>query len=162
SNGAKVYSGGGGGISFRTSTGTGTPNVSLTSTIVAKNTHVALITPDLRSGPTGTAGNQPFLETNSLIWAQDGGNLAAGPANNKTGTVASPTDPMLAALANNGGATQTHALLAGSPAIDTGSNPASLTTDQRGGIFVRSNGVTDMGAFELQPTPPPTPFLGGS
>src|SRR5262249_56717111 len=60
------------------------------------------------------------------------------------------------ALADNGGPTQTHALLPGSPAIDTGSNPASLTTDQRGGIFVRSFGAApDMGAFEVQPTRPP-------
>ena len=53
----------------------------------------------------------------------------------------------LAALANNGGPTQTHALLAGSPAIDTGTciNP----TDQRG--IARPQGVTcDIGAYELE------------
>ena len=49
------------------------------------------------------------------------------------------SDPLLGPLQNNGGPTQTHALLAGSPAIDAG-NPdgcrdnlgALLTTDQRG------------------------------
>src|SRR5204862_2965606 len=50
----------------------------------------------------------------------------------------------LAALANNGGPTQTHALLPGSPAIDAGSNALAvdqngspLTTDQRGPGFSR-------------------------
>jgi CSLREA domain-containing protein len=65
------------------------------------------------------------------------------------------TDPKLGALQNNGGPTQTHALLSGSPAIDTG-NPggcrdefgALLTTDQRG--INRSAAGCDIGAFELQ------------
>ena len=60
-------------------------------------------------------------------------------------------DPMLAPLADNGGATLTHALLAGSPAIDTGNNAASLDTDQRGEGFVRVSGAAaDIGAFEAQ------------
>ncbi len=61
-------------------------------------------------------------------------------------------DPLLGPLANNGGATLTHALLAGSPAIDAGNctdpdgNPVLF--DQRG--FPRPQGVTcDMGAYEL-------------
>lgn len=60
-------------------------------------------------------------------------------------------NPMLGPLASNGGSTLTHALLAGSPAIDTGNNVAGLTTDQRGGTFVRVSGATaDIGAFEVQ------------
>jgi len=60
-------------------------------------------------------------------------------------------DPMLAPLANNGGLTMTHALLAGSPAIDTGSNERALETDQRGDGFARVVGATsDIGAFEVQ------------
>jgi aspartate kinase len=63
-------------------------------------------------------------------------------------------DPMLAPLADNGGPTQTHALLAGSPAIDTGSNIARLDTDQRGGSYVRVAGAApDIGAFEAQGAP---------
>ena len=63
-------------------------------------------------------------------------------------------DPMLGALADNGGPTQTHALLAGSPAIDAGSNTANLETDQRGGAYVRVSGVAaDIGAFEAQGAP---------
>jgi streptogramin lyase len=58
-------------------------------------------------------------------------------------------DPMLAPLAFNGGTTQTHALLAGSKAIDAGSNPLALTTDQRGAGFPRVVGAAaDMGAYE--------------
>ncbi|MBF2048181.1 MAG: DUF4347 domain-containing protein, partial [Elainella sp. C42_A2020_010] len=69
------------------------------------------------------------------------------------------TNPGLAALANNGGPTQTHALQAGSAAINRGSNPNGLTTDQRGPGFARViNGTIDIGAFESSflPNSPPT------
>ncbi|AYQ33261.1 choice-of-anchor Q domain-containing protein [Runella sp. SP2] len=66
--------------------------------------------------------------------------------------------PGLAALANNGGPTLTHALQASSPAINAGSNAlavdvtngnTTLTTDQRGSGFVRQFGSNvDIGAFE--------------
>jgi hypothetical protein len=63
-------------------------------------------------------------------------------------------DPMLGPLADNGGPTRTHALLAGSPAIDQGSNPGNLASDQRGATFLRIYGnSTDIGSFELQPLP---------
>ena len=55
-------------------------------------------------------------------------------------------NPLLGALANNGGLTQTHALQAGSPTIDTGS-PASPTIDQRGVARPVGAGF-DKGAFE--------------
>lgn len=68
----------------------------------------------------------------------------------------------LAALADNGGCTETMALLTGSPAIDAG--PATVPTfigndfDQRGTPYVRVyNGQSDIGAFEFQPDPEPTP-----
>lgn len=56
------------------------------------------------------------------------------------------TDPMLdpAGLQNNGGPTQTIALLLGSPAIDAG-DPNSSTRDQR---YYLRNGPPDKGAFE--------------
>ena len=68
---------------------------------------------------------------------------------------------MLGTLANNGGTTQTIALLVGSPAIDKGSNALAvdptlgqpLTTDQRGIGFSRVvNNTVDIGAFEFQTT----------
>lgn len=68
-------------------------------------------------------------------------------------------DPMLAPLADNGGPTPTHALLAGSLAINAGNNSfaidpgnqnAPLENDQRGTGFARVfGGVVDMGAFEF-------------
>jgi len=66
------------------------------------------------------------------------------------------TNVKLAPLSLNGGATRTHALLAGSPAINAGSNPAGQTTDQRGTIFARSaGGAVDIGAYENQGVAPP-------
>jgi hypothetical protein len=66
-------------------------------------------------------------------------------------------DPMLGPLQNNGGPTFTHALLVGSLAIDMG-NPNFIPPpnyDQRGPGFDRVvNSRIDIGAFEVQPTPP--------
>jgi hypothetical protein len=73
-------------------------------------------------------------------------------------------DPMLGPLSDNGGATYTHALLAGSPAIDTGSNSYCPAIDQRG-VFRPLDGnlsgtyECDIGAYEYDaggPTPTPT------
>jgi hypothetical protein len=77
---------------------------------------------------------------------------------NSTGDL-NNTDPMLGPLQNNGGPTQTQALLSGSPAIDAG-NPSGCTdgngnllkTDQRGRPRPdkEDTGGCDMGAFERQ------------
>ena len=57
------------------------------------------------------------------------------------------TNPLLGLLQNTGGPTSTHALLTGSPAIDTGTNTGCPATDQRG--FPRPVGFTcDIGAYE--------------
>jgi hypothetical protein len=57
--------------------------------------------------------------------------------------------PLLDALGFNGGPTRTQALLPGGPAINTGSNPLGLATDQRGAGFPRvSGGAADIGAYE--------------
>ena len=74
-------------------------------------------------------------------------------------------NPLLGPLANNGGPTRTHALSAGSPAVDAGSNPALLPFDERGTPFPRVYGAaTDIGAYEQQALPPavaatPVPML---
>jgi uncharacterized repeat protein (TIGR01451 family) len=82
---------------------------------------------------------------------------------NQVGTAGTPVDPLLGALADNGGPTFTHALTNLSPAIDTGNNAfaldqnsVALTTDQRGTGFPRfENSVVDIGAFEKTFVPPP-------
>jgi hypothetical protein len=63
------------------------------------------------------------------------------------------TDPQLAPLANNGGPTQTHALLTGSPALDTGSPDCPPPgTDQRGVSRPQpAAGGCDIGAYEAGP-----------
>src|SRR5262249_52510918 len=64
------------------------------------------------------------------------------------------SDFKLGPLSDNGGPTWTHALLTGSPAINAGSNPAGLTTDERGPGFARQSGAApDIGAFEVQAPP---------
>ena len=60
------------------------------------------------------------------------------------------TNPLLDVLALNGGPTPTMRLLPGSPALNVGSNPANLTTDQRGAARV-VGAAADMGAFESPP-----------
>jgi CSLREA domain-containing protein len=58
------------------------------------------------------------------------------------------TDPLVGPLSDNGGDTLTHALLNGSPAIDSGTCVLGIDTDQRG--FLRPYGDDcDIGAFEL-------------
>lgn len=62
-------------------------------------------------------------------------------------------NPLLGPLANNGGPTDTHALLAGSPALDAGNNSNCPPTDQRG--VTRPQGpACDIGAFELAQSTP--------
>ena len=56
-------------------------------------------------------------------------------------------------LKDNGGRTRTHALVAGSPALDAGDPTIASPPeyDQRGAGFARvSNGRIDIGAYELQ------------
>ena len=66
------------------------------------------------------------------------------------------TDPQLAPLADNGGLGKTHALAAGSPAIDAGDNATCPKTDQRGMPRWDGNGdntvTCDIGAYEYVPS----------
>ncbi|HET7095410.1 MAG TPA: choice-of-anchor Q domain-containing protein, partial [Thermomicrobiales bacterium] len=89
--------------------------------------------------------------------------IANGTNGNLVGSAASPIDPLLGALANNGGLTRTRAPQRGSLALDAGDNTlasaAGLITDQRDSGFTRfafsgvNSGVnvTDIGAVEAQP-----------
>jgi CSLREA domain-containing protein len=75
-----------------------------------------------------------------------------------TGDVTITEDPRLGPLQDNGGPTQTHALLASSPAVDAGSptgcrddQGAPLETDQRGLPRGLDGNPCDIGAYEVQP-----------
>ena len=89
------------------------------------------------------------------VSSDDGGGYLTGPGDQIN------TDPLLGPLHDNGGPTFTHALLPGSPAMNTGdpkfTPPPSY--DQRGPEFDRvMNGRIDIGSFEVQgPTPTATP-----
>jgi hypothetical protein len=75
--------------------------------------------------------------------------LSNGVNGNLVGSAAAPIDPLLGPLQDNGGPTKTHALLAGSPALNAG-DPAQLgVADQRG--VVRSGGV-NIGAYQASAT----------
>lgn len=119
----------------------------LRSTLLAGNTDNSGEAPDC--GGTGTLTSQGF----NLVGDNTGcGFLSAG--GDQVGTGDSPIDPLLGLLQDNGGPTQTHALLSGSPAIDGDSNRGCPSTDQRG--FLRpfdgdSDGtaICDIGAYEL-------------
>lgn len=71
------------------------------------------------------------------------------------GVVTVTACPLLGPLRDNGGPTQTHALLSHSPAIDQGTNSQHLMYDQRGSPYKRADGVSinfaDIGAYEVQP-----------
>ncbi len=122
--------------------------VTLANTIVAGN---------FRGGdPSKTAdditGAMAANSSFNLIGTGGSGGLTNGTNNNQVGVA----NPGLGTLANNGGPTQTHALLPGSPAINAGSNALAIdqnfnavTTDQRGVGFSRIvNATVDIGAFE--------------
>ena len=70
-------------------------------------------------------------------------------------------DPLLGPLADNGGPTLTHALLAGSPALDAGDPSiefAPVEFDQRGDGYARVSGqFVDIGAYEAQGVPTRVP-----
>lgn len=148
-NSADVF--GGGIAAVPIGIGTTTPPLTtITSTIVSGNSSPT--GPDV-AGYTETiyAAHQIRL-WNSAVGRGDDFLLAPDSANN----LPFGTNPLLGPLADNGGPTKSHALLAGSPAINAGSNPANLTTDQRGAGFARVRGsASDIGAFEVQMPPVP-------
>jgi CSLREA domain-containing protein len=111
----------------------------------------------------GTVRVKNVIVANSPAHANCGGLLTSAGHNIDSGNTCgftdpgdlSGTDPRLGPLANNGGPTATHALLAGSPAIDAGANGPCPGTDQRG-IPRPQDGdgdgtvVCDMGAYEKE------------
>lgn len=114
---------------------------------------------------SGTATLLNIIVANSTSGGNCSGTITNGGNNIDDGTTCgwgstdgsiSSTDPLLGALADNGGPTQTFALLTGSPAMDgvTFNAPNSAPSmDQRG--VARPQGVGyDIGAFESEPSGP--------
>ncbi|MBH8564824.1 cadherin-like domain-containing protein [Nostoc sp. CENA67] len=118
------------------------------NTIIAGNFDTSNQAPDISGNITGDANN--------LIGSLTGTSGTIGTGSDITFASAGITNinQVLAALANNGGTTQTHALVAGSAAINAGNNalvPSGVTTDQRGTGFNRiSRNTVDIGAYEVQ------------
>ncbi len=104
------------------------------------------------------SGNAVGAGTGADIYASTP--ITLGGSNNLISSISAPvilppdtlrTSAHLLPLAANGGTTRTHALAAGSPALDAGSNAQGLANDQRGAGFVRVFGPSaDIGAFEAQ------------
>ena len=135
--------------------------VTMSGSIVSGNTSVVAGADDfgLYSGNVSDTGS--FTATNSLIGEVDS-RITVNGANNVT-----TTNPMLGALANNGGPTKTMAPLTGSPAINAGPNLVATFigngSDQRGTPWVRVyNGTSDIGAVEVQPDPNATTPTAGT
>ncbi|HXI23964.1 MAG TPA: choice-of-anchor Q domain-containing protein [Pyrinomonadaceae bacterium] len=141
-------SGWGGGILRNGST------LNIGNTIVAGNT--AALGPDFFGSGSMTSAGYNLIGDNSQVT----GTFPTGAPNGNNdwvGSAGSLMDPLLGALTNNGGPTTTHALLAGSPAIDHGNNAlavdpfnsSTLSFDQRGSGFSRTQGdAVDIGAYE--------------
>lgn len=129
-------------IAFNTSTGTnvagvyleGSPHIE--STIIVANT---------------ASGSDFDLDAPANTTSTGGNNMMEAYANilMPPGSVAGGSEADLAPLADNGGSTRTHALRAGSYAIDHGGT-ATTGFDQRGRGFLRTRGAApDIGAFEV-------------
>ena len=107
--------------------------MSATSTIIADNSPT-----DVDSGgpPVTIGGDHDLIKI-------------AGP-NVTVPSLTITLDPDLGPLAFNGGYVRTHALNAGSIAIDAGSNDGNLANDQRGPPYKRVAGSSaDIGAYEF-------------
>jgi hypothetical protein len=122
----------------------GIPNFTIGGTVVAEPAGGGADC----STPTGTTN---FTTSGGNVTDGASGECAIGPGpNDLTGT-----NPMLGALANNGGPTQTRALPVGSPAVND--VPAAvcsgITGDQRG-VARPQGALCDAGAYEFVPPPP--------
>jgi len=110
------------------------------TTLHAANTIIALNTADGSEQDCGTTPTGGEVSNNL-----SGDSSCAFTA---TGDQQDVTEPLLGQLADNGGETDTLALLPGSPAIDAGSSFGCLGHDQRG--VTRPTGPRcDIGAFEF-------------
>ncbi len=114
--------------------------LTLVNSLVAQNG--APSGPDVFQGAEGASLSARF----NLIGDGSGSGITNANGNH-VGTSGSPIDPKIGPLANNGGPTRTHALLAGSPAIDAASDADCPAVDQRGVARPQGAGC-DIGSYE--------------
>jgi hypothetical protein len=118
----------------------------MNNTVVAQNRTTGSFFPDVRGFFAGGSSN--FIGVGDSFM----GGVVNGMDGNIVGTPATPADPRLGPLQDNGGPTLTRLPLPDSLLIDAGfifAVPAGLTTDQRGLNRVVNNRV-DIGATEFQ------------
>ncbi len=132
--------------------------VALSHTIVAGNLLTSLARQDITGG----------LSARYSLIGDDTGATVNDLGGNQIGHAATPIDPQLGPLANNGGLNMTHVPLVGSVVIDAG-DPAAMAgsggvpvSDERGAPFVRVvdgklpvGARIDIGAVEWQAQPVP-------
>jgi predicted outer membrane repeat protein len=152
--------------------GAGNPDVDLTlnSDLIALNTirgGIFLVTNDVQ-GLVNSSSSFNLIGTDgfdiNLGTTVGLSGIANGVNNNQIGFQGAEINPGIdLVLRANGAFIPTHAVQAGSAAIDRGNNPLGLLTDQRGfprasGFFDIFNPLADVGAYELfQPVPATTP-----
>ena len=117
------------------------PSVSIKNTLFVNNTSAWSIQIMQHCTEALTDGG------NNLQYPPKNPNLNYWNETNCTTNIGTPT-LTLGGLANNGGATKTMALPAGSPAINAGNTATCTATDQRDYPRV---GVCDVGAYEFKP-----------
>jgi hypothetical protein len=139
---------GGGGVNAFPS---GLVSISLLDTLLSDNTAGSGLEEPVRDANCGCTGDQPdcvndvgdgrMIQTLGYNLSDDFScNLDA------VGDQLEGIDPKIGPLADNGGPTMTHKLLAGSPAINSGVAVADITTDQRG---YKRDRKPDIGAYEV-------------
>lgn len=148
------------------------------SSLIMTNTTILNNSSGIGGGGLHRTGTNPTLIMRNTIVAGNNGaatspdalGLVSSQGNNIIGNVTGSTgwivsdfqniNPLLGALAANGGLGNTHLPLAGSPALDAGQNcvvdlscaasnpPVAVTTDQRG-VTRPQNAIVDIGAVEV-------------
>jgi hypothetical protein len=122
--------------------------VDVFSPSVLRNT---LVAGNVSPNGTDIYGVVDSSSSNNLVGSADGtlSGISNGTNGNLLGTRVNPINPRLGPLADNGGPTLTHALLADSPARGAGNVAFATTTDQRGQPRT-VGGEIDLGAYQTQ------------
>lgn len=91
--------------------------------------------------------DEPLISLGYNLIGTAGSNVDLAVEFDEPGDMINIVAPLLGSLADNGGSTQTHALLPGSPAIDAGDCTSGPATDQRG-VARPQDDTCDIGAYE--------------